>query len=100
MDEWKLDAESAASAKGDLTDPLAIKKWPKYETSVTQNPFFHIKPKRVKKLASGSSFPEGSYRFRDDPLRVVYYPDKPSRTVITLSAGTASDVSYKKRSTK
>ena len=99
MDPYKIDRESAEKEKGTLSDPEAIKKWPKYEASVAADPFFNPKPKRIKKL-KGESFSPGIYRFRDDPLRVVYYPDKETRTVITLSAGTAIDISYKKKSKK
>ena len=98
-DTWTFDVESAETAKGDVTDPFALKKWDKYEADVTADPFFHPKPRRISKIA-GTSFPEGSYRYRDDPLRVVYFPNRTSKTVVTLSAGSATDIKYKKRSYK
>ena len=98
MDEkWVIDKESAEEVKSDVTDQYALKKWKKYESDVTDSPFFHPKPKRIKKLA-GSKFPPGAYRYRNDPLRVVYYPQKGDRTIFTLGAGSASNISYKKRS--
>jgi len=96
---WILDEETAEEERSSLTDPLASKKWPKYESAVTSDPFYHPKPKRIEKL-SGTSYPEGTYRFRDDPLRVVYYPDKTTNTVFTLGAGTSTDIKYKRRSHK
>lgn len=100
MEPWKIDEKSSAATKADLVDPLAAKKWPSFEANVADNPFFHPKAKRIKKLEKGTSFPDGTYRYRNDPLRVVYYPDKDDRTVYPLAAGSASNIAYKKKSKK
>lgn len=100
MEKWVIDKDSAKEAKATISDPLAIKKWSKFEDAVTANPFFHPKHRRIKKLQKGTSFPPGAHRFRDDPLRVVYYPEKEKRTVFPLAAGSSTDIAYKKKSKK
>ena len=100
MEPYEIDKESADEVKAAITDPEASKKWPKFESSVSADPFFHPKHRRIAKLKKGTAFPQGTYRFRDDPLRVVYYPNKESRIVYPLAAGTASDIAYKKKSKK
>lgn len=100
MKKFAIDKETAKDVKASISDPLALKKWPKFETTVSENPFYHPKAKRIKKLERGTSFPSGSYRFKDEPLRVVYYPEKKARIVYPLDAGTSTDISYKKKSKK
>jgi len=100
MKIFTVDKKSAKQAKATISDPLAAKKWPKFEGSVAENPFYHPKPRRIVKLEKGTSFPPGTYRYRDDPLRVVYYPNKETHTVYPLAAGTATDIPYKKKSKK
>lgn len=100
MDKWIIDEKKAEEAKESITsDALALKKWSSFESDVSDNPFYHPKPKRIRKL-KGSSYPLGTYRYKKEPLRVVYYPDKVNRVVFPLEAGTATDISYKKRSSK
>jgi len=98
MEKYTIHEESAKQVKATISDPLASKKWPKFETAIAENPFYHPKYRRIKKLEEGTSFPPGTYRFKDEPLRVVYYPNKEQRVVYPLAAGTATDISYKKRS--
>ena len=102
MDKWIIDEKTAEKAKDSITsDALALKKWSSFESDVSDNPFYHPKPKRIRKLkVSSSSYPSGTYRYKKEPLRVVYYPDKVKRVVFPLEAGTATDISYKKRSSK
>lgn len=100
MEKFVIHKDSAEKAKATISDPLAAKKWPKFEIAVTESPFYHPKPKRIKKIEEGTSFPKGTYRYRDDPLRVVYYPDKEKRIIYPLAAGTATDIPYKKKSKK
>jgi mRNA-degrading endonuclease RelE of RelBE toxin-antitoxin system len=66
---------------------------------VTSNPYYHTKPKRIVKLKD-STFPKGTYRYRKDPIRVVYYPEGTTKTVFPLTVDTASKIAYKKKSTK
>jgi len=100
MDKWEIDAESAEMAKTSISsDERALKKWKKFETAVAKNPFHHPKPKRIEKLQS-STYPKGTWRFKDEPLRVVYYPNKETKVVYPLEAGTATNISYKRRSKK
>ena len=98
MGKFIVDKESANKAKETISDTLASKKWPKFENAVTENPFYHPKPKRIKKLKTGTSFPPGTYRYKDEPLRVVYYPNKKTRIVYPLAAGTSTNIPYKKKS--
>ena len=99
MDKWIIDKNSAEEAKVSITsNTLALKKWSSFEKDVSDNPFFHPKHRRITKLKM--SYPSGTYRYRKDPLRVVYYPDKEKRVVFPLEAATATDISYKKRSSK
>ncbi len=100
MHEWRMDEETAEEAKKSISQyKNALKKWKKYEAAVTQDPFFHPKHRRIKKLKI-PSYPEGTWRYRDDPLRAVYWPDKKAQTVYTLEAGTVSTAGYKKKSRK
>ena len=100
MERFTIHEESAEIVKAAITDREASKKWPKFEETVTENPFYHPKHRRIAKLEKGTKFPLGTYRFRDDPLRVVYFPNKESRVVYPLAAGTASNIAYKKKSKK
>jgi mRNA-degrading endonuclease RelE of RelBE toxin-antitoxin system len=75
------------------------KCWISFERDVTANPFFHAKPKRIEELKE-PSFPKGTYRYRKDPIRVVYYPSRERRTVYPLECARADDVSYKRKSSK
>lgn len=100
MEKWVIDKEYAEIAKTSiLKDDKALKKWPKFESTVTKNPFYHPKQKRIEKLSS-ATYPEGSWRYRDDPLRVVYYPNKEKKIIYPLDAGTATNIPYKRRSSK
>jgi mRNA-degrading endonuclease RelE of RelBE toxin-antitoxin system len=54
----------------------------------------------IHKDSAEKAKPKGTYRYRDDPLRVVYYPDKEKRIIYPLAAGTATDIPYKKKSKK
>lgn len=100
MDKWILDVASAKAAEADITDNQhAMKKWEKFKTVVVKDPFYHPKAKRIEKLKT-SSYPDGTYRYKDEPLRVVYYPEKSTKTVYPLATGTATSITYKKRSKK
>lgn len=80
-------------------DEKALKKWPKFEKAVTENPFYHPKHRRIMKFNS-PSYPDETWRYRDDPLRVLYIANKEDRIVYPLEAGTVTSMSYKKRSKK
>ena len=100
MKKWTIDKDSAESVKASIDkDKLALKKWSKFENSVTEDPFYHPKYRRIAKLKA-TSYPTGTYRYRDDPLRVVYFPEGLKKIVYPLEAGTVTDISYKKRSKK
>jgi mRNA-degrading endonuclease RelE of RelBE toxin-antitoxin system len=74
-------------------------KWGRFVEDVTQNPYFHPKHQRIVKLKD-STYPKGSRRYRNDPIRVVYYPEGKTKKVYPLDVGTATDIRYKKRSSK
>lgn len=79
------------------SDTQLENRWKDFETDVTQNPFYHPKPKRIEKLRD-TSFPKGTWRYRNEPIRVVYYPEKSNKIVYPLAVGTATDIPYKRRS--
>lgn len=98
--KWIIDEESENEAKEKIRDKQdALKKWESYVRDVSNNPFYSSTLYKIKKL-KGSSYPEGTYRYRKDPLRVIYFPEKSSQTVYTLDAATADSASYKIRSKK
>jgi len=74
------------------------KRWKYFERDVTSNPYHHIKKGRIEKLKD-TSF-KGSYRYRNEPIRVVYYPEGKTKTVFPLDVGTSTDIKYKKKSSK
>lgn len=76
------------------------KRWGNFEADVTQDPYYHPKPKRIEKLKDTKSFPKGSYRYRRDPIRVVYYPEKKNKIIYPLAVTNATAAPYKIRSKK
>lgn len=78
------------------SNTLLEKRWKDFERDVTPNPYRHP---RIRKLKD-TSFHKGTYRYRKDPIRVVYYPEKSSKTIYPLEVATATDVSYKRRSSR
>lgn len=100
MEKWVIDKDSERTAKASISNEVAaLKKWNKFQTVVTANPFFHPKHKRIVKLKA-TTYPTGTYRYKDEPLRVVYYPDKKHKIVYPLEAATATKISYKRRSSR
>lgn len=81
------------------SDTSLENRWGHFEKDVTQNPFYHAKPKRIEKLRD-TSFPGGTWRYRNDPIRVVYYPEKKDKIVYPLEVATVTSVSYKKKSSR
>jgi mRNA-degrading endonuclease RelE of RelBE toxin-antitoxin system len=99
MDKWIIDEESKNSVfeesiKGNDT---LVEKWDLFKADVTKNPFYNPKPKRIEKLKGEKTFPPGTYRYKREPLRVVYYPESSTKTVFPLEAATSTQISYKKR---
>ncbi len=74
------------------------KRWEDFERDVTRNPYYHPKRGRIEKLKD-TSF-KGSFRYRNEPIRVVYYPEGKTKTVFPLDVGTPTDIKYKKKSSK
>ncbi len=99
MNTWKMDKLYEKKAKASISsDPQALKKWDSYVSTVIDNPFYNSKHRRIAKL-KGPNY-KGLYRYKREPLRVVYRPNKSSRTIFTLEAGTATKIGYKKKSNK
>jgi len=99
MPKWILDEDSknevfTESIKG---DDVLVAKWDLFKADVTLNPYFNPKQKRIVKLKGEQAFPDGSYRYKREPLRVIYYPDGSSHTIFPLEAATTNQISYKKR---
>ena len=98
MDKWIIDEASKTEVYDTIKDDsILVKKWTSFEKDVTDNPYFHPKPKRIEKLKGVTSFPRGSYRYKREPLRVVYIPEGSTKVIYPLGAGTATSISYKKR---
>jgi len=98
MDKWIIDdASKEAVISAIKHNDALVGKWSSFESDVTDNPFYHPKAKRIEKLKGKTTFPTGTYRYRKDPLRVIYFPDKSTQTVYPLEAASATDISYKKR---
>lgn len=79
------------------SDTQLKKRWKDFEIDVTQSPYYHPKPGRIRKLRD-TSFPEGTWRYSKNPIRVVYYPEKKDKIIYPLEVATVTTVSYKKRS--
>lgn len=75
------------------------KKWEYFVRDVTANPYHHTKQKRIVKLRD-DTFPKGTWRYRHNPLRVVYYPEGSAKIIYPLEVASVTKVSYKKRSLK
>jgi len=98
---WVLDEGTKTEVYQSITyDTGLVKKWPNFEKDVTSNPFFHPKHRRIVKLKGGKTFPPDSYRYRNNPLTVVYLPEGTTKTIFCLDAASTTQISYKKRSRK
>lgn len=101
--EWKIkyqDETHEQEIREQYTSDSRLEKlWPGFERDVTRNPYHHPKARRIAKLKD-SSFPKGTYRYRKDPMRVVYYPEGKVKAIYPLEVAKAEDVSYKRRSKK
>jgi mRNA-degrading endonuclease RelE of RelBE toxin-antitoxin system len=99
---WKIgyqddDHEKEIKDKANSTAELA-KRWKDFERDVTINPYYHHKKGRIEKLKDTAY--KGNYRYRNEPIRVVYYPEGATKTVYPLNVGSSTDIKYKKRSFK
>lgn len=72
-------------------------RWEHFENDVSNNPFYHPKPRRIMKLKGITGYPPGTFRYKNEPLRVLYLPNKETKTVYPLEANTTNKISYKKR---
>lgn len=98
MDNWIIDEEQKEVVFDSIKhDQTLVKKWSSFESDVTKNPYYHPKFRRIVKLKGKTAFPPGSYRYKKDPLRVVYIPEGSTQTIYLLEAASVTDVSYKKR---
>ncbi len=94
-DEHKEDIKASYSS-----DPRLKKRWGDFERDVTNNPFRHPKPRRIVKLKDESLYGKGTYRYRNEPIRVVYYPEKKEKIVYPIEVASAENISYKRKSFK
>lgn len=82
------------------SDTKLEKRWKDFERDVTHNPYYHPKPKRIEKLKD-TSFGKGKlWRYRNEPIRVVYYPEGREKIIYPISVTNATDAPYKRRSSK
>ena len=91
--EHKKDIIDKATSTEELS-----KRWEDFERDVTNNPFYHPKKGRIEKLKDTAY--KGNYRYRNEPIRVVYFPEGRTKKVYPLDVGTATDIKYKKKSSK
>jgi len=69
-----------------------------FEEDVTSNPYgSQVRDRIVAIQREGRRYPEGSCRWRKSNVRIVYLPEKETRTVYPLDADTAGNIGYKKR---
>jgi len=68
-----------------------------FERDVTANPYFHPKPKRIRPLKGKH---KGKFRYKKSSTRIVYHPDSTTKKIYPIETGTATDISYKKKSRK
>lgn len=92
-DDHKQDITDKANSTTELT-----KRWKDFERDVTSNPYYHPKKGRIEKLKD-TSF-KGFYRYRNEPIRVVYHPEGSTKTIYPLDIGSSTDIKYKKKSSK
>lgn len=99
--QWKICYENEKHRKeieDEYTSTTILRKrWGDFKRDVTINPYRHRKRKRIAELKD-TSFPKGTYRYRNDPIRVIYYPEKATKIIYPLEVATVTSVSYKKRS--
>lgn len=97
-DKWILDEDfkNIVFEKSIKGNDVLVQKWDLYKADVTKNPYHNPKHKRIEKL-KGKSFPSGTYRYKREPLRVVYIPDGSTKIIYTLEAATTTEISYKKK---
>jgi len=100
--KWKIgyqdeEHEKEITGKANSTADLS-ERWKDFERDVTNDPFYHPKFRRIMKLKD-TSF-KGYWRYRKDPIRVVYYPEGSTKTIYPLDIGTSTDIRYKKKSSK
>jgi len=96
--EWSIDQEQKEIVYENIKSETTLeKKWEAFERDVTINPYYHSKYRRIVKLKGPTSFPPGTYRYRNDPLRVIYYPEPKDAIIYPLEAAKVTDVSYKKK---
>jgi mRNA-degrading endonuclease RelE of RelBE toxin-antitoxin system len=69
---------------------------PEFRADVTENPFRHENPIKIKKLKPNDSYPPDCYRWRKKDLRIVYSVSKPDKLIFPLDADTAGGIAYKK----
>jgi hypothetical protein len=94
---YKDESHEQAIREEYSTDSRLTARWKDFERDVTVDPFFHPKRNRIRKLRD-SRFPEGTWRYSKDPIRVIYYPEKKTKVVYPLEVASATTVSYKRRS--
>lgn len=70
----------------------------KFEKEVTTDPYYHPKQNRIKPLKGKEN--KGKYRWSVSNTRVIYIPTAESSTIYPIETGTATDISYKKKSRK
>jgi mRNA-degrading endonuclease RelE of RelBE toxin-antitoxin system len=100
--EWKVDFESNSTEKEykkffkDHADQRPCQT--NFERDVKTNPLYHPKDRRIRKM-KGEEY-KGLYRWKESNTKVIYFPQAPQKTVFVVETGTATGISYKKKSSK
>jgi len=102
--EWNIayiDSQHRKEIESQYKSNTALtKRWGDFVRDVTGNPHYHPKQRRIAKLKDKKAFPPGTWRYRNEPIRVVYFPKSSTKEIFPLEVSTADKVSYKKRSSK
>lgn len=97
--KWKIDYRSKSVEKK-IEKKIKRHGWKEfykeYKEDVSKDPFRSDDSSKIRKLQPQFGYPKGYYRYKKSDMRVVYTPEKPAHTVITVEIGSAGDIGYKK----
>lgn len=73
------------------------RRWETFKKVIVVSPYHNSVPKTIAKLKSKE--PQSNrYRYRNDPVRIIYFVVDSTKQVFPIEINRADDVSYKKRS--
>lgn len=97
--KWKMAAPADNFTDYFDAHPQHTKYIPQYENDVTADPFRHRHPGRITEVEKEiARYRKGCYRWKNNQVRIVFFPDKTNATIYSLDANTPAQIKYKKRS--